>query len=301
MISPKIEESRIQFGLRGCREKDLLIYEPMELVKEAFDEFGDELAVSWSAGRCSTAVLHMALQINPNVKVVFGDTTVLYPEDYAYRDLISGMWNLNPLITTKPIKPFWECIRQYGLPTIRRQYYHSYKRLRGTGRKRHTFQEKTGKPACCWFCKDKPFLNACKEFNIKATLVGLRLTESRARMYYAADYGMKHYAKRYKIWKMNPILFWTTNQLERYFQEHNLPQNELYTKLGLSRNGCMPCTGFVNWEKQLAKLNPKMYRYIQKLRGVSLIDEFLSLEDENFNQCDQGTTRTRQEFLEQWF
>jgi len=301
VISPKIEEARIQFGLRGCRNKDLPLYEPMELVEQAFDEFGDALAVSWSAGRCSTAVLHMALQINPNVKVVFDDTTVLYPEDYAYKDLISVGWDLNPLIITKPIKPFWACLKEYGLPTIRRQYYHSYKRLKGMGRKRHTYQEKTGKPACCWFCKDKPFLLARKEHNIEATLVGLRCTESHARMYYAADYGMKHFAKRYKIWKLNPILFWDQKQLDRYFLEEKLPESEVYTKLGFSRNGCMPCTGFLNWEKQLAKKNPKMYRYVQKLRGVNLMDDFLTLEDEGLRDCEQFSPRKRQVFLEQWF
>ena len=297
MISPKIEESRIRFGLRGCRRKDLNLYEPMELVKEAFEEFGDELAVSWSAGRCSTAVLHMALQINPNVKVVFGDTTVLYQEDYAYRDFICKAWDLNPYIETKPIMPFWKVWKKYGPPTIRRQYYHSYAKYKGLW-KRHTFQEKTGKPACCWFCKDKPFLLACKEHNIEATLVGLRCSESRARMYYAADYGMKHFAKRYKIWKMNPVLFWTRKQLLQYFEEHSIPQSEVYTKLGLERNGCMPCTGFLHWEEQLARINPKMYRYVQKLRGVSLIDDFIELENEFVDKCG---IESRQKMLEEWF
>lgn len=301
MISSKVEESRIKFGLRGCREKDLRVYEPVELVKEVVDEFGDNLAVSWSGGHCSTAVLHMALQINPKLKVVYNDTTVLYPEDYVYRDLISGIWSLDNLIITKPIKPFWKCIKEYGLPTIRRQYYHSYKHLRRLGKKRHTYQEKTGKPACCWFCKDKPFLLACKEHDIKATLVGLRGCESRARMYYSADYGQKHFTKRYKIWKINPILFWPRKQLENYFLEHNLPQSKVYTKLGLPRNGCMPCTGFLHWEKQLVRINPKMYRYIQKLRGVSLIDDYLQLEDGNLNGCSPGTQRKRQGFLDEWF
>lgn len=298
MLSPKIEESRIQFGLRGCKEKDLPLYEPMELVKEAFEEFGDQLAVSWSAGRCSTAVLRMALQINPKAKVVFGDTTVLYPEDYAYRDLIRESWDLNPYIETKPVKPFWQCFKEYGPPTIRRKYYHSYKRLKGLGKKKHTFQERRGKPACCWFCKDRPFLNACKEHDIKATLVGLRCTESRARMYYAADYGMKHFTKRYKIWKMNPVLFWTTEQLQRYFLEQNLPQSEVYTRLGLTRNGCMPCTGFLHWEKQLARINPKMYRYVQKLRGVSLLDDFIEMENDFVDRCG---IESRQQYLEEWF
>jgi len=296
MISPQIEDSRIRFALRSLQRKQCEVLSPQQLVEQAVEEFGDNLAVSWSAGHCSTAVLHMALQINPKIKVVFGDTTVLYPEDYAFRDWLLSMWALN-LIVTKPVKPFWQCIKEYGLPTIRRQYYQSYTKFKDV-RQRHTYQEKTGKPACCWFCKDKPFLLASKEYKIKATLVGLRCSESRARMYYAADYGQKHYAKRYKIWKINPILFWTATDLKHYFAANKLPENEVYTKLKLERNGCMPCTGFINWEKQLARINPKMYHYIQKLRGVLLMDDFIEIENQLADQCG---IEMRPKTLDQWF
>ncbi|GAI77783.1 unnamed protein product, partial [marine sediment metagenome] len=90
-------------------------------------------------------------------------------------------------------------------------------------------------------------------------------------------------------------------QLENYFLEHDLPQNEVYTKLGLRRNGCMPCTGFLHWERQLARINRKMYRYIQKLRGVSLIDDYLDLEEKAIEtSCGDGINPT-QAILEQWF
>jgi len=289
MISPKIEEARIKFALHNCREKGFEVLDAKELIKKAFDEYGDGLAVSCSFGRCSVAVLHMAREFEPQVKVIFDNTTVLYPQDYEYRDRLVKEWDLN-LIETKPIKPFWKVIKEYGLPTIRRQYYHS--------KRRHTFQEKTGKPACCWFCKDKPFLNACKEYGIKATLTGLRVAESRTRMYYAADYGQYHFTKRQRMMKYNPIMFWTREDLDRYLTEHNIPISEVYTKLGLERNGCMPCTGFLNWEQQLARVNPKMYRYVQKLRGVSLISDFLEMENEVVDGC---TRESRQAVLEDWF
>ena len=291
-LSPKIEDSRIRFALRGCKRKELPLFDAEQLVKDSVVEFVDNLSVSWSAGRCSTAVLHMALQANPKIKVVLNDTTVLFPEDYAYIERLKRQWDLN-LTITKPIKPFWKVWKEYGPPTIRRQYYQSYAQHKGLW-KRHTFQEKTGKPACCWFCKDKPFLLAAKELDLKATLCGLRCSESRARMYYAADYGQKHFTKRHKIWKINPVLFWTRQQLIQYFLENKIPENEVYTKLGLDRNGCVPCTGYLGWEKQLAKINPKMYHYVQKLRGTTLIDDFITLENEVVDRCVQG-------MLEDWF
>ena len=238
-ISKAIEESRLKFARQRCPTP---ILEPIDCIKRALKYFENSFAVSCSFGSCSVAVLHMTLKLNPHIPVMFQNTTVQYPETYEYRDRLVNEWGIN-LIETKPVKPFWDVIKEYGLPTIRRKYYYSYQKLKGLKRKRHTFQEKTGKPACCWFCKDKPFLNACKNFGIIATLTGLRVAESKTRMYFGADYGQFHFTKRHKIMKYHPILFWSREQLDRYFEKHNIPKSEVYTKLGLERNGCMPCTG----------------------------------------------------------
>jgi len=275
MISEKLEIARINFARKNHKHMDWQFQEGIELIEKAYRQLGEGLAVSWSAGQCSTVVLHMALQVNPKIKVVLNDTTVLYPQDYEYIKTICSKFGIkHQLSITKPVKPFWDCIKEYGLPTIRRAYYHM-------DRNRRSFQEKRGKPACCWFCKDKPFLLWAKANNIKGTLTGLRACESRARQYYAADYGTEHFTKRQNMWKFNPILFWTTKQVKTYFLENGIPQNKVYTELGLPRNGCQPCTGFVLWEKQLAKTNLRMYRFIQSLRGQQLIDQYSNLEWEN--------------------
>jgi 3'-phosphoadenosine 5'-phosphosulfate sulfotransferase (PAPS reductase)/FAD synthetase len=297
VLNPKVEESRIRFALRSCERRGLKIYNAFELVEEASREFGDSLAVSWSAGKCSTAVLWMALKFNPNVKVIFCDTTVLHPEDYEFKEWLKKEWSLN-LIETKPVKPFWQVWKEYGPPTIRRQYYQSYAKFKGLW-KRHTFQEKTGKPACCWFCKDKPFLLAARKHGVKAVLTGLRCTESRARMYFAADYGQKHFTKRYKIWKLNPILFWTSRQLDEFTAENEIPVNSLYSKLshftkGEVRNGCLPCTGHIGWEEQLSRLNPNLYRFVQKLLGQTLIEDYVDVEDDAADACAPAS-------FEEWF
>lgn len=283
MSSPKVEESRIKFALRGCREKGFDVYEPQELVKKAVSEFGDNLAVSCSFGSCSVVVLHMALQVKPDIKVVFDNTGVEYPETYAYRDLLVKEWDLN-FIETKPIKSFWQCVKEYGFPLIRQ-----------TGRSKHK------KPQCCTYLKEKPFKDCCKLNEISATLTGLRVPESGVRMLAISQVGQFYLTKKHQIWKFHPIAFWNHKQVWEYFQDNDIPMNEVYTKYGLSRSGCMPCTGFLNWEKQLAKTNLKMYRYVQKLRGVSLIDDFLKLEDQIFNDCNTISTSKSQSFLEQWY
>jgi len=60
----------------------------------------------------------------------------------------------------------------------------------------------------------------------------------------------------------------------------------------------MPCTGFLHWEQQLAVTNPRMYRYVQKLRGQLLFDDFLALED---SRLVGSCATVEQAQLSQWF
>ena len=287
MISPKIEQARIKYALRSCREHDLPIIDPMELIENAVDKFGDNLSVSCSFGSCSVAVLHMTLQVKPDIKVVFNNTGVQYPETYAYRDRLKTGWDLNPYIETKPIKSFWDCVKEYGFPMIRGKYSYSQK-----GRSFH-------KPECCIFTKEKPMASACKRFGIDATLTGLRASESGVRFYTIAQRGMFYHTKKWgSLWRFHPLAFWNREQVFGYLHKNNIPISEVYTKLALGRSGCMPCTGFLHWEKYLAKSNLKMYRYVQKLRGVGLIDDFINWENKIYHDCG---FKSRQELLEDWF
>jgi len=275
MISEKVENSRIVYAKRNCPTR---IMEPQEVVKTAIKKHGDKLAISCSFGHCSVVVLHMALQVDPNIKVVFNNTGVEYSETYAYRDLLKSLWHLN-LIETQPIKPFWQCIREYGFPLIRRKYRNK-KRVYGPG---------TDKPKCCVFLKELPMKQACEQYGIEATMTGLRCAESSVRMFTLAQRGQYYHTCKYgELWRYHPIGFWTHKQVSEYLAENNLPVNEIYKKV--DRSGCMPCTGFLDWEKQLSKTNLKMYRIVQKMRKVNLFDNYLEFENGLVANCDPITT-----------
>jgi len=284
-LSKNIRLARIRKAMRGCPTP---ILEPKECIKKAVDEFGNALAVSCSFGACSVVVLHMALQIDPDIKVVFCNTRVEYPETYVYRDLLVEKWNLN-LIETKPIKSFWQCVKEYGFPGFRKFW---------------DKDRRSAKPKCCEFLKERPLRMVCKEHDIKAQLNGLRAEESRARMFNFHDRGQYYYAKTQKMWKFSPIAFWSYEQVWEYLLKHNIPVNEVYKTN--ERSGCMPCTGYQGWKKVLAKTNPKMYRYIQHLMGQSLLDDYPMtlelLEDQLANSCLEVASKTRrQTILEDWF
>ncbi|MCJ7455271.1 phosphoadenosine phosphosulfate reductase family protein [Candidatus Bathyarchaeota archaeon] len=106
-----------------------------------------------------------------------------------------------------------------------------------------------------------------KQFGIEAEITGMRAAESRARMFAFSQFGQNYTSHKYGvITKFNPLAFWTHEQVWSYLREHQIPVNPIYEKV--PRSGCMPCTGFLGWEKQLAKTNPRMYRYVQKLRAT---------------------------------
>ena len=275
MIPKAVEQARIIKAMRDCPKP---ILSPMDCVKKAIDDFGDQLAVSCSFGSCSVVVLHMALSLAPGIKVVFCNTGVQYPETYRFRDRLVKEWNLN-LIETKPIHSFWYCVKRWGFPEFRSS-------------------KGSGKPHCCIYLKDYPMRKISKENNIVATITGMRAAESRARMFNFADRGQYYHTKKYNLWKFNPIAFWSREQTWDYIHNHNLPVNELYLK-GHERSGCMPCTGFKGWAEILAKRKPKLYRYIQHLRGQSLITDF---EKELAGRCiEVASKKARISMLEEWF
>jgi len=289
MISPKIEEARIKKALRDCKQRDYEILDPQQCIEEAVRKFGTNLCVSCSFGSCSVVVLHMALKIQPNLRVVFNNTGVEYPETLRYRDLLRKEWTLD-LIQTKPIKSFWQCWKEYGPPLPRIANYKKGDYKRG--------KPSYGKPRCCIYLKELPFKKIIETFSLEATLTGMRAAESRARMFAFSQFGQNYHSHKYgSIHKFNPIAFWTRAQVWHYIKENNLPVNELYLK-GADRSGCMPCTSFRAWAPQLAKLNPRMYRFVQKMLGQNLIDDFLELENQVVESC---SIREVQVLLEEWF
>jgi len=259
----------------------------MKIVQEAVERHGDRLVVSCSFGSCSVVVLHMALRVDPDIRVVFNNTGVEYPETYAYRDLLVKMWSIN-LLETQPVKTFWQCVQEYGFPLVRMAYGGLWRKHR----------KKNEKPECCIYLKELPMARVCRQHGIEASLTGLRCSESGVRMFVIAQRGQVYQTKKWgDLWRYHPIAFWTKQQVNDYLMEHGIPLNEIYSK-GKDRSGCMPCTGFIGWQKQLARANPKMYRIVQKMRGVPLIDDYLDWEDHLTRNCDPHTlVKTLDDFL----
>jgi len=223
------------------------------------DNHYDDAAVACSFGKDSVVILHMALQVNPDINVIFQNTGVEFPETIKYKNMLTDLWNLN-LTETKPSKgmTFWKCADKYGLPHIR------------DGKNRRA-------PKCCHYLKKKPMKIAINELDAKAIFTGMTAAESRARWMLALRYDQSdderfcsqvYYAKTWNSWQVHPIIAWTSSDVWSYIKRHGIPINPVYTKWNgiYNRCGCLPCTAYSSWEKKLSISHPKLYCMLKSMK-----------------------------------
>jgi len=237
-------------------------FEPEVLIKEAIERYGDNIGVACSFGKDSIVVLFMALKYNPNIKVIFCNIGVEFPETLRYKEKIKKLWNLN-LIETKPYKDmtFWKCLDKYGLPDTRSN------------------KHKIHSPKCCYYCKEKPAIDKYKELGIRAILTGLTKFESRNRALLITKMdngndekdgigfcGQRYFVKGWGIWKLHPIAYWREKEVFEYIKINKIPLNPVYKKWNkiYKRCGCLPCTAYLDWEKKLSTTHPKLYNILKQ-------------------------------------
>jgi len=257
-----------------------------DLIKESLNRHDKHLALACSFGKDSMQVLKMVLDQEPNIKVIFENTGVEFPETIKYKDQMKKEWNLN-LYETKPLKTFWDCVKLKGLPETRKQG--------GKG---------SNSPYCCTQLKEKPGLNLQKELGINAILTGLQSCESRARSLIAKRYDNKKapymekdsiefcskrwFTRHTGTWMLHPIMDWSTHKVWKSTLKNKIPINPVYTKWDVNgevhdpkitlhekgyllldgvkalypRCGCLPCTAYLSWKERLSISHPKLYQKI---------------------------------------
>ncbi len=219
------------------------------VVRRNLREMGNDCAVAFSGGKDSLIVVRLTTHWYPDIPVVFNNTGVEYPETVRFVHDVAKAWNLN-LIETKPEITFWDCVDKWGFPVGKRP--------------------KNGAPSsrrCCYHLKDKPMSFILKCLNSKGYFTGVTAVENRTRMFNARDKGTCYQVNG--IRKVHPILYWTIDDVWAFIDDNKLPVNPVYFK-GAERVGCSTCTAFMDWEKQLSAINPKLYKLI-KLRKDGVI------------------------------
>lgn len=176
----------------------------LELIKQAYAEYGDGLVVANSLGKDSVAVWHLAKRVNPKIRGFIVTT------------------RYKPAETVQFMK---EQVTRYPEMKVFRNDAEIPDKLYLTDPDR-----------CCDILKVEPTRKAIEEMNVSCWVTGLRCTEGRTR----TDF--KEVEQRDPgLIKLNPILIWYEREVWQYLALNNVLVNPLYAK-GYRSLGCGPCT-----------------------------------------------------------
>lgn len=166
-------------------------------IKQWYEYYCGKVYVAFSGGKDSTVLLHLVRSLYPDVKAVFCDTGLEFPE---IRDFVKTVDNV---IWVKPKKTFLEVIKNYGYPVVSKeqsQYISEYRNTKSDKLKDIRFNGKNGTNSgqiskkwkylieapfkishkCCYYLKKEPsyrYEKSSQEFPI----VGTMASESRLR------------------------------------------------------------------------------------------------------------------------
>lgn len=177
----------------------------------AEDELG-EIAVVSSFGTESAVLLHLVAKADPAIPVVFVDTLKMFPETLEYRDTLIKRFGIkNAQVVTPNLKTLAE---------------------KDENELRWSFDP----DGCCEIRKVEPLARA--KDGLDAWISGRKAFQSVTRENIA----------RFEVedgrLKLNPLGNWVKDDLDAYFEEHDLPRHPLEAE-GYLSVGCAPCTSKV--------------------------------------------------------
>jgi len=167
----------------------------------AWERYGDRMILAASFQDC--VLIDLAMQVAPEIEVVFLDTQYHFPETLEYVETVRRRYDLNLRVMEPLVEPddLWKV--------------------------------DTGE--CCAVRKVEPLARALA--GADAWMTGLRRDEASTRSKAAIvglDVGRG-------IVKVNPIAPWTHMDVELYVKERDLPEHPLRDQ-GYPSIGCAPCT-----------------------------------------------------------
>lgn len=308
---------KIQLKMRQAMSLEDKIRYTKRRIEEWVTHYRDNgVYVSFSGGKDSTVLLHIARQLYPNLKAMFVDTGLEYPE---IREFVKSFENVDII---RPKMMFNKVIEDYGYPIISKEVaeaiYNARKHIiDGKKYKAHFDKlmglklDKDGKPSqfncskwkflldapfkisnkCCYVMKKTPAHKYQKETG-RVPIIATMAEESRLRTQQYLKQGCNGFNN--KIPTSTPMAFWTEQDVLKYIHDFNIPYASVYGEIiedeglykttGCKRTGCMFCGFGCHLEKEpnrfqkLAKTHPVQYDYIINKLGMCKVLEFIGVK-----------------------
>lgn len=221
-------------------------------------EYDGQVYVSFSGGKDSTVLLHIAREVYPDIEAVFVDTGLEYPE---IRKFVKSFDNVTIL---KPKMRFDEVIRKYGYPMISKEvsscvaqarinlqhpekYTYRLAKLQGKAMDKNgnlsIYNVKKYEPLlytdfivnnqCCNIMKKNPTKSYAKKVG-KMPITAQMASESRLRKQQWLKNGCNGFDMKSPI--SNPMSFWTEQDVLQYIKRFDLPIASVYGDIVYSNN-----------------------------------------------------------------
>ncbi len=191
---------------------------PQDILKLAFEHFGDELWLSFS-GAEDVVLVDMAWKLNKNVNVFSLDTGRLHPETYRFIDQVREHYGISIDILSPEAAALEPLVKEKGLFS----FY------------------KDGHGECCGIRKTAPLRR--KLATVKAWATGQRRDQSpgtRSQVAAVELDGAFSTADN-TLYKFNPLAQMSSEDVWAYIRMLELPFNSLHER-GFISIGCEPCT-----------------------------------------------------------
>lgn len=287
--------------LESLREMNLesKVIQTKYLIRQTIYEFGiDKVYISYSGGKDSTVLSHIAKSMYPDILHIFANTTNEYPETIQHIKWEKEENGTN-IITVLPkdvngeIWTFKKVVDRYGYPMFSkrvsnaiRTYQHALSpRTKQNAqdyidrnfRKYKKYKDFPISDKCCDKLKKEPLRRKAKELGLECAILGILASESYQREKDWLEYGCNVFHER-KDNQSRPLSFWTDEDILEYIKQYNVRIPKLY-EMGYTRNGCMYCGFGVHLEpdnynryQRLKETHPVQYSYFIQNFGLLMVE-----------------------------
>jgi phosphoadenosine phosphosulfate reductase len=210
---PAALAAEIEEAARALRDRP-----PQEILSWGLSRYGEACALAFS-GAEDVVLIDMAARTGLPFSVFCLDTGRLHEETYRFIDRVRGFYGIDIQVMFPEPLAVEALVRKKGMFSFRED----------------------GHGECCGIRKVQPLRRALGQYRAWAT--GQRRDQSPATRGTVAvvEVDATFPGKEGRLIKLNPLTFWTSQQVWDYIRSERVPYNELHDH-GFVSIGCQPCT-----------------------------------------------------------
>lgn len=186
-----------------------------ESLKAVAERFKGKVVFSSSFGQEDMVITDVIYRNNIPIGIFTLDTGRLFQETYDLMDLTRARYGKEFKIYFPDAADVEEYVTRKGINAF--------------------YESVENRKECCFIRKVKPLKRALSGQEVWVT--GLRAEQSENR----SSLPIWEWDEGFHIYKFNPLVAWSYEQVLDYLREHSVPYNKLHDK-GFISIGCTPCT-----------------------------------------------------------